>query len=369
MTMTLEKNRVEFEGLEGVESPESETGKGYSVSWGKRKWSTIDANGNLIKDGEKTYTWDAANRLISVAYINPQPATSADNVTFQYDGFGRRTAITENHGNTVINSWTFVWCAGLLCEQRDSTGSIVVKRFFDQGEYIVSGSTKYFYTFDHLGSVREMVDSSGVSIQAQYDYDSYGRQTQLAGTQKAGFGYTSFFVEPATMLNLTWFRVYDPNKGRWLERDPLGEFTGNNLYAYVSNIVMNLIDSLGLIDNGDPSKPGKFPLPLPPEPPKPNPGPIKEPKKTPKPLPQKTPPPPPTYPVPTKLPTPGPYWAPAYTPTECILQPPMPQPSVCWFCPEGEDEPEKHDGKPVLPGEPPEPEKPPRLPGVSGGAP
>ena len=59
MTMTLEKTRSEFEGIEEVESCKSERPQGYYVSWGKMNWSTIDANGNLVNDGKKIYTWDA----------------------------------------------------------------------------------------------------------------------------------------------------------------------------------------------------------------------------------------------------------------------------------------------------------------------
>ena len=49
-------------------------------------------------------------------------------------------------------------------------------------------------------------------------------------------------------LILTWFRAYDPVTGRWLKRDPIGERGGVNLYAYVRNSPITLMDPLGLID-------------------------------------------------------------------------------------------------------------------------
>jgi len=205
-----------------------------------------DADGNLIQDDQKTYQWDAANRLVSVSYINPQPVTVADSVTFQYDGMGRRTAIAESHNGTVLAAKTFVWCGLTLCQERDVTGKTITKRFFGLGEQIINGTsgTNYYYTKDHLGSVREMTDSSG-NLQAQYDYDAYGKQKQIAGTLQADFGYTGFYLEKAAGLDLTLFRAYDPEKGRWISRDPLGESYGPSLYVYNFNDPSMVVDKDG----------------------------------------------------------------------------------------------------------------------------
>ena len=39
----------------------------------------------------------------------------------------------------------------------------------------------YYYTRDHLGSVREMLNSSG-SIVSRLSYDPYGKMTVVSGT-------------------------------------------------------------------------------------------------------------------------------------------------------------------------------------------
>jgi hypothetical protein len=46
-------------------------------------------------------------------------------------------------------------------------------------------------------------------------------------------------------MYLTLFRVYDPNTGRWLSRDPLGEKAGVNLYDYVGGNPAYRIDRDG----------------------------------------------------------------------------------------------------------------------------
>jgi RHS repeat-associated protein len=156
-----------------------------------------------------------------------------DNITMTYDGSGRRVGIVESHGSTVLTSKTFVWCGSQLCEERNSTGSTVAKRFFGGGEQI--NGTNYYFTRDHLGSIREVVDGSG-NVQDRFDYDPWGRQTQLSGSLSVDFGYASYYLNHSTGLYLTKFRAYDPEKGTWLSRDPLGESQGLALYEYVESV-------------------------------------------------------------------------------------------------------------------------------------
>jgi RHS repeat-associated protein len=127
-------------------------------------------------------------------------------------------------------------------EERDASGN-VTKRFFAGGEQI--GGINYYFAKDHLGSVREMTDSSG-AIRARYEYDPYGRQTKVSGDLEVDFGFTGFYRHQASGLNLTLFRVYDPELGRWTTRDPIAEKGGLNLYAYVGNDPIGNTDVLGL---------------------------------------------------------------------------------------------------------------------------
>jgi RHS repeat-associated protein len=203
---------------------------------------TYDLNGNLTSALSavltNTYEWDGANRLTAIN-------SSANRSEFTYDGLGRRVRNIEKANGVVLSDKRFVWVGVSIAEERDTTGSTVTKRFFNGGEQI--SGTNCFFTSDHLGSIREMTDSSG-TLRARYDYDPYGRPTKTSGDLDADFGFTGHYYDTASGLHMALYRAYDAVAGRWLNRDPIQEYGGLNLYAYAGNNPVNLIDPLGLCE-------------------------------------------------------------------------------------------------------------------------
>lgn len=202
-----------------------------------RNGLVYDDNGNTLSASSPSvsYDWDAADRLVRIMQ-------GTDIIEFVYDGLSRR--IAEKRNGVVTKRW--LWDGMELVEERDPGGSAVTKRFFSQGEQI--NGVNYYFTIDHLGSVREMTDGNGV-VQARYDYDPYGRRTRVLGKVDADFGFSGHYFHAASGLYLALYRVYDAKLGRWLNRDPLEEEGGLNLYGYVSGNPVNLIDRYGLCDN------------------------------------------------------------------------------------------------------------------------
>lgn len=193
-----------------------------------------------------TYQWDAEQRLISVS--------AGDQEThFTYDGIGRRVGIRQLVNGAEVTNRRFVWCDSDICEERTPDG-IVSKRFFLQGMKVESVMTagKYFYSRDHLGSVRELMDDSG-SVRARFIYDPYGAQSRITGDLESDFGFTGHLYDAATVLCLTRSRVYDPERAHWLSRDqfPLAEMiVPPNHYAYVGNDPINEVDFDGMTGGG-----------------------------------------------------------------------------------------------------------------------
>jgi RHS repeat-associated protein len=90
-----------------------------------------------------------------------------------------------------------------------------------------------------------MSDASGTVV-ARYDYDPWGRSTTVIGTNKPDFNFTGLYQHAKSGLDMAVYRFYDPDLGRWLSRDPIGEAGGINLYGYGGNSPINRTDPLGL---------------------------------------------------------------------------------------------------------------------------
>jgi RHS repeat-associated protein len=209
-----------------------------SQSGGTNRTLSYDANGSLTSDGStRTFEWDGANRLVAINYTG-----TTNRSEFTYDGLNRCAKIVEKTNGAVTSTRKFVWSGNDMCEFRDANDAVTLF-VYRQGQH--TGTTKYFYSRDHLGSIREMVSNSGVV--ARYDYDAWGRSTAVINTTLPDFNFTGLYRHSASNLDMAVRRFYDPNLGRWLSRDPIGEQGGINLYGYVANSPTVLTDPTGLL--------------------------------------------------------------------------------------------------------------------------
>jgi RHS repeat-associated protein len=239
---TASNRTSELVGTATTNSTPNNVNEITSQSGGKNRTLTYDLNGSITSDGgTRTFEWDGANRLIAINYTGFTTRSE-----FTYDGLSRVAKIVEKTGTTISSTRKFVWCGTEMLEFRDATDA-VTQRNYKQGQYL--GTTAYFYTRDHLGSIREMFTGGGTVV-ARYDYDPYGRSTTVLGTTPTDFNFTGLYRHAKSNLDLAAFRAYDPDLGRWLNRDPIhdGEFLrkGPNLHAYVGNGPTRWIDPLGM---------------------------------------------------------------------------------------------------------------------------
>jgi len=204
-----------------------------------------DANGNMTTDGVWDFAWDADDRLVGIKPANAAVAGDALKTwDFAYDGFGRRIQMITRKGAGAAETRRFVWEGSRIAEEKDGQSNLL-KRYFGQGVQVVSGDKPglYYYTRDHLGSIRELTDATG-ALRARYSYDLWGKRTKISGDLDADFGYTGYW-ELENGLKLTWYRAYSAGLGKWLSRDPIEEKGGLNLYGYAGNRPTRFTDSKG----------------------------------------------------------------------------------------------------------------------------
>ncbi len=108
-----------------------------------------------------------------------------------------------------------------------------------------TGSQTYFLS-DGLGSTVNLTDGSG-NTTATFAYDVFG-ELRPPSSPANQWLFTGEQRDPDSGLYYLRARYYDPAVGRFLSQDPLP--TGN-LYAYVGNNPVNLIDPAGLQGAGD----------------------------------------------------------------------------------------------------------------------
>ena len=249
-----------------------------------------DADGNLIEDGRWKYTWDAENRLIEMEETRSDSETPGKvKLEFTYDYQGRRVQkvvwIWEpgvdvwNYADDVhyvYNGWnliaeldgiggdkelrrTYLW--GLdLAEQGGALGSqhgngvsqlaggvgglrlITNHAPWDQGVH--------FVYHDANGNVIGLVDADSDASKpaAEYEYDPFGNLIRASGeaAEVSPFRFSTKYEDIESGMYYYGYRFYDPGQGRWLNRDPIGEPGGLNLYGFIENNPINFVDYLGL---------------------------------------------------------------------------------------------------------------------------
>lgn len=167
---------------------------------------------------------------------------SGNKSEFVYDGFGRNTKIIETQGGVVASTKQFVWASGMRLESRDGSANLL-QQYMACGQ--CNGLTNTFYTRDLLESVRELVDSVG-TITAQYEFDPFGRKKKIRGSSDSEFQYAGYYQHETSNLYMTTYRAYASRLGRWLNRDPIAEAGGINVFAYASNSPIVAHDPSGL---------------------------------------------------------------------------------------------------------------------------
>jgi RHS repeat-associated protein len=223
-----------------------------------------DFDGNLTDDGSKVFEWDGENRLKTVkrksdnaviatytyddqsrrvrAITTGVAAQGATDRTFLFDGWNAVAQFTYSGSSHALHQ-TYVWGLDLSGSEQGAggVGGLLIER--DAGT-----NAAYWPSYDTNGNVMRLVKASDGSVAASYEYDPFGNLLSMSGPYAASnpWRFSTKYAHAETGWYYYGYRYYNPLLGRWVNRDPIGEIGGLNLYKFVRNIPINKIDYFGL---------------------------------------------------------------------------------------------------------------------------
>jgi RHS repeat-associated protein len=253
-----------------------------------------DNEGNLIQrtrlssyyatDKVTQYTWDHRNRLTKVT-ISDSYWNITQQIDYTYDAFNqliKRVEDPDGVGTTAaIDQTFFLYDQGQVALEFHQAGSgnldaddlshrylwgpAVDQLLADEQIGSTSSETLWALT-DHLGSVRDVVDSNGdqrihrafdsfgnVTSETHYDASGNNVSAGQTGYVDVAFEFTGRYFDDTTGLQNNLNRWYDPTTGRWINEDPIGFDAGDpNLYRYVGNAPTMYNDPTGQYMSGNP---------------------------------------------------------------------------------------------------------------------
>jgi RHS repeat-associated protein len=206
-----------------------------------------DDNGNRTRKlvGGVTafrYIYDVENRLVRV-----ERGDGTTVAAYYYDPFGRRLWKEVDGVRTY-----FLYADEGLVGEYDAEGNAIRTYGYAPDSvwstnplFQKAGGAYYWYQNDHLGVPQKMLDTSGRIVWSAL-YDSFGNITIGSEAIINNLRLAGQYHDEETGLYYNWNRFYDPKIGRYISADLIGLAGGMNLYAYVQNDPVNLMDPLGL---------------------------------------------------------------------------------------------------------------------------
>lgn len=212
---------------------------------------SYDLDGSMTAFGICNCVYDSASRL-SMVYTNGVLYSSN-----YYDHLGRRVRLVTPHGTHtfVYDGWNIVLELierGGTTERieyywgKDISGALDGAGGIGALLYIKRNGAIFVPIYDAYGDIVEYRGADG-SLAASYVYDTFGLILAKSGplADSFRFRHATKCFDAATGIYYYIKRFYSPVIRRWLNRDPIEERGGLNLYAFCRNDSLSFVDKDG----------------------------------------------------------------------------------------------------------------------------
>jgi RHS repeat-associated protein len=209
-----------------------------------------DAVGNMLSDGQRTFTYNAAGRMTTATKVGIT-------TSYQYNALGQR--VKKSNATQTTH---FVYDeSGHLLGEYDQAGNLIQEivwlhdipvasiRNNEQG----NGVGVFYIHTDHLNTPRKMTRSTDNAIVWRFDSDPFGNGTANEDPDGNGL-FVQFnlrmpgqYFDVETGFFHNYYRYYDPQSGRYVTSDPIGLAGGSfSTYSYANNNPLSFTDPTGL---------------------------------------------------------------------------------------------------------------------------
>ncbi|MBB1598516.1 hypothetical protein A9977_00520 [Variovorax sp. UMC13] len=259
-----------------------------------------NANGDLVSDGLRSFTYDAEGRL---AAATTGASDTSPTTRYAHNALGQRVFKTDplyppaqgdendpGFMQSLMNFFTRLWSPVQADAEKlgsayvyDEQGTLLSElgtggaNGTDRAQYIylptangpmpiafIVNGTPYAVYSDHLNTPRKLTNADGLPVW-QWNYSAFGEDKPtilknrfadlevkpnpgMTGMSEVKFNlrYPGQYYDQESGLNYNYFRSYNATTGRYSQGDPIGLDGGWNRFGYVDGNPLGAVDPAGL---------------------------------------------------------------------------------------------------------------------------
>ena len=238
--ITKDKNTILLSGTYSIEDSIEKFGE-YTYIYDNDGYLIQKLSNSNISDRTE-YIYGTLGELREVKLPNKS-------ITYRYNALNQKVAKLIN--NEIVEKYLWLDLITLLAIY-DKDDNLIQRYYYYPNSRVPyklkdSSNNIYYLSYNHQQSLRAITDING-NVVKDIEYSVYGEILNDTNSSiSVPFSFAGGVIDSDTKLIRFGYRYYDTYSSKWTSKDPI-DFNGKdiNLYNYVLNDPVNLIDPIGL---------------------------------------------------------------------------------------------------------------------------